>query len=221
MNVLVWVLFAMRQLCAYTLSGIAVLMLSVFMPFMPRLVWLSVCRLWARSWLWALGVRLKVRGQENLVGPAIFVGDHGSWLGFIALLALLPRDHSWISTHKFFSVPIWGAAFSGSGVLMLPRKPEAQNQELMRKRMRKRAPDWSIAVFLQDQNDVIVEVACSCRLPVVPIAVECGSSKTIMVRPCAVNIVVGTPLNTDAWSTDEVEAHGAELREAMQHTANG
>ena len=62
---------------------------AAFFPLLPQAARLAIIRLWSRTQLAVLGVRLEVEG-EIPSGPALLVANHVSWLDVLAISALRP-----------------------------------------------------------------------------------------------------------------------------------
>src|SRR5208283_2013832 len=71
-----------------------------------------VARTWGNVNLWASGVKVDIRGLENIDkhGPYIFASNHQGWFDIFAALGKLPIRFSWLAKAELFKVPILGVA---------------------------------------------------------------------------------------------------------------
>lgn len=83
------VLLAARRLLCLSACFCAGLAAGLLLGAASRDPRAAVARLWARSLLWALGVRLHVAGEAPR-GPALLVANHVSWLDVLAIAAVQP-----------------------------------------------------------------------------------------------------------------------------------
>ena len=79
-------------------------------------------RLWARTLLWAGGVRLHLHGAERVQrGEArIYVSNHVSWYDVFALAAVLPH-YKWIAKAELAKIPIFGRGARAAGMIFIER----------------------------------------------------------------------------------------------------
>jgi 1-acyl-sn-glycerol-3-phosphate acyltransferase len=79
-------------------------------------------RLWARSLLWAGGVRLHLHHPERVAHGAarIYVSNHVSWYDVFALAGILPR-YKWIAKAELLRIPIFGPAAKAAGMIFIER----------------------------------------------------------------------------------------------------
>jgi len=79
-------------------------------------------RLWAKSILWASGVKVEVKGVENLPSvPAIFMSNHQSAYDIFVLLAHLPVQFRWFAKKSLFQIPFMGWAMRLAGYIPVER----------------------------------------------------------------------------------------------------
>jgi 1-acyl-sn-glycerol-3-phosphate acyltransferase len=78
-------------------------------------------RWWSTLVLWALGVKVRVHGWENLgSGPHIFASNHISWFDVPALAKILPR-YKFVAKAELFKVPIFGRGMRAVGMIEIQR----------------------------------------------------------------------------------------------------
>ena len=78
---------------------------------------------WAKTILFMCGVRLNVKGSENIKNdtPYIFVSNHQSYFDIFALLAGLPVDFKFILKQELMRIPFLGATMKRAGYISIDR----------------------------------------------------------------------------------------------------
>ncbi len=84
---------------------------------------LHLAPLWSRVLLAAAGVRVEVRGADNLnpAGAPLFAANHQSNLDVPVLGAVLPHRVLWLAKRELFRVPVFGQALRGLGYIPVDR----------------------------------------------------------------------------------------------------
>jgi len=78
---------------------------------------------WAKSILWACGVRIEVKGLEHLdkQTPRIYMSNHQSYFDIFALLACLPVSFKFILKQELIRIPLFGFAIRKAGYIPIDR----------------------------------------------------------------------------------------------------
>jgi 1-acyl-sn-glycerol-3-phosphate acyltransferase len=103
--------------------GASVLIASLFrVPFRPGGIYERVARGWAKSVIWAAGVRVRVHGAERIAhdGSRVYVSNHASWFDIFALASSLP-SYTFIAKRELAKVPIFGPACRAIGIIFIDR----------------------------------------------------------------------------------------------------
>ncbi|MBN2060313.1 MAG: 1-acyl-sn-glycerol-3-phosphate acyltransferase [Deltaproteobacteria bacterium] len=81
-------------------------------------------RPWAKTILWVCGVKLVVRGLENLKydSPQIFMSNHQSFFDIFVLLAGLPVDFKFILKKELMKIPLFGTAMRRARYISIDRE---------------------------------------------------------------------------------------------------
>lgn len=79
---------------------------------------------WAKTILFICGVKLEVRGVENINSdiPRIYMSNHQSYFDIFALLVGLPVDFKFIMKKELMRIPILGTAMRRAGYISLDRE---------------------------------------------------------------------------------------------------
>ena len=196
----------------------------------PSRMWTLMARPWGRGTLFLLGVKLQIEGAENLRGPAVFVSNHQSLIDVVFMPAILPKTVRFVAKRELLLIPFWGWAFAAGGAVLIDRSRPRQAIEAMRRGLRRLPQGWSLIVFpegtrskdgqLRQFKKGAFHLAVETRMPVVPVGME-GARDIVppdgwLVHGGTVQVTVGQPISTAAWSFDSIDAHVAEGRAAVQ-----
>jgi 1-acyl-sn-glycerol-3-phosphate acyltransferase len=79
-------------------------------------------RWWSSAVLWAVGIKVRVHGMENVKKgePHIFASNHVSWFDVPALAKVLPR-YKFVAKAELFKVPIFGSGMRAAGMVEIQR----------------------------------------------------------------------------------------------------
>lgn len=83
---------------------------------------------WSREMLGALGLRVRVRGAENLRGwrAALVMSNHQSHFDVPVLFQVIPPSLRMVAKLELARVPLWGAAMRAGGIVFIDRADRAR-----------------------------------------------------------------------------------------------
>ncbi len=83
----------------------------------------AVIRIWAKSILWAAGIKVEVQGLENLGSekPAIYIANHQSLFDVLASVAAIPGTVRFIAKKELFRIPIFAQGMRIAGMIEIDR----------------------------------------------------------------------------------------------------
>lgn len=191
----------------------------------------KVARLWGRWILVAAGVRVKVRGSENLLQdrPQVIFCNHASYFDVFCLLAHLPVQFRWLAKEELFRIPLFGKAMEYGGYLPIDRSnPRRAHRSMVAAAERIRA-GTSIVIFpegtrspdgrLQEFKSGGAILAVRAQVPVVPVAIlgthQIMRKGTLRVSPRPVEIRVGPAIPTEGLSQRDRDALLERARQAI------
>ena len=91
-------------------------------PQGPNSIYARAVRLWARSIVFAAGVRVRVHGAERLrQSGAVFVANHVSWVDIFTLAGEVPWC-SFVAKAELRKIPLFGFAAATVGIVFLERE---------------------------------------------------------------------------------------------------
>jgi 1-acyl-sn-glycerol-3-phosphate acyltransferase len=175
---------------------------------------------WAKSILWASGVRVEAEGLEALEGnqPRVLVANHESWFDVFALCAVIPSAFRFVGKKELEKIPLLGPAWVGSGHLAIDRSDRNSAVDILREasaRMHEtgltiimfpegtRSEDQELKKFKKGSFVLAIQAQC----PVVPVGIE-GSGRimpkgSFRVTPGTIKVRVGTPISTDGMTAED------------------
>jgi 1-acyl-sn-glycerol-3-phosphate acyltransferase len=106
-------------------------------------------RLWAKSILWVSGIKVQVKGIENLdlKKPCVFMCNHQSNFDIFVLFSALPAQFRWIAKAELFKIPLFGRAMAGAGYISIERKDRRKAIQSLREAAEKIRAGVSVMIF--------------------------------------------------------------------------
>lgn len=179
------------------------------------------------------GSRFEIEGIENrnTLRPAIFISNHASTLDMWFGMWFCPYGGCGVAKKEIVKLPFFGQAYWLSGHLLLDRTHRDRAIHAMEKAAKvvreHRMSLWmwpegtrSLDGRLQSFKKGFVHLAIACRLPVVPVVVHHAHrhwpGKTFALWPGVIQGRVLPAIDTSRWSVESVDAHVAEVWEAVR-----
>lgn len=195
----------------------------------------GVMRTWARFCIWWLkltcNIRYEVRGLENIPDqPVIVFSKHQSTWETLFLPILTSRHQAWILKQELMWVPFFGWAMAaigtipivrGSGRTAIKRIIELGKHYMDRGSWVMVFPEGTRVAPGEEKRFGIggAMLAASTHAPVLPIAHNAGElwpRKGFLKYAGTVQVVIGTPIDTQGMKADNVNAVTEQwMREAM------
>lgn len=179
----------------------------------------SLGALWCRIILFLSGVKVYVRGMENIPRdrPVIFLSNHQGAFDIPVLQGYLPVQFRWVAKKSLFKIPVMGWAMRLAGYIGIEREHSKAAYRSIIEASRKIKNGTSILVFpegTRSQGDFILTfkrgaflLAAKSGVQVLPIAIR-GTRDILkrsgfFIRPEEVLLSIGRPI--EAKDTDEKE----------------
>jgi len=107
-------------LSTFFFSSIAIFV-GIFSPYSRASN--AVIRTWAKSCLWASGIKVEVKGLENLdpEKPGIYMANHQSSFDILASVAAIPGTVRFIAKKELFRIPIFAQGMRVAGMIEIDR----------------------------------------------------------------------------------------------------
>jgi 1-acyl-sn-glycerol-3-phosphate acyltransferase len=207
-----------------TVAGVLLLVLGTPAILVSRLAgrkhWLYPAALFgARNWLRLSGMKVRVKGRENLdpAQPYVFIANHRSYLDTAAVFYHLGRRIGLVAKKELLRVPIMGYGMGYCNILAIDRSNRERAIRTMREATDRLRSGISFAVFAEGKRAGRGELlpfkkggfymAVEGGVPIVPIAIKntdvLMGKGTGAARPGTIEMVILPPVATTGLSTDE------------------
>jgi 1-acyl-sn-glycerol-3-phosphate acyltransferase len=225
------IMLAVTALAATFVLGLMVIIAGLFgVKDRPGSIYDKVPRWWSIAVLWAVGVKIRVHGMENVSAkePRIFASNHVSWFDVPALASTLPRNR-FVAKAELFKVPIFGRAMRSAGMIEIQRdnrKAAFGAYEVAADRIR---DGNSVVVFpegtrghaypLRPFKKGPFVLAIAAGVPIVPIilhgSIEIMRKGSLLAHPGTIDIHLLEPVSTSSVDYDHREALMQTVRTRM------
>jgi 1-acyl-sn-glycerol-3-phosphate acyltransferase len=182
--------------------------------------WLYPAALWgARNWLRLSGMKIQVRGRENL-DPArtyVFIANHRSYLDTAAIFGHIGRRIGLLAKKELLRVPVMGYGMSYVNVMAIDRTNRESASKTVRAATDRLRSGVSFAIFAEGTRAGRGEflpfkkggfyMAMEAGVAIVPVAIKntdvlMGKGTGEAVRG-TIEMVILPPVETNGMSTDE------------------
>jgi 1-acyl-sn-glycerol-3-phosphate acyltransferase len=185
---------------------------------------------WARVLLLVLGVRVDVRGGENLpAGPAVYAANHGSALDIPILFGHLPVDFRIIHKRSLYLVPVLGWALYLAGHIGIDRANAFRARKSLDATAERIRGGTSVVTFPEGTRSPDAEVwrfkrgaflmALQAQVPVVPLSLagvkRVAPRGIFTLRPGTVLLKIHPPIPTAGVGAEAAESLAAEVRRVV------
>ena len=196
-----------------------------------RLVHFRCAVPWARMILRVCGIRVRVRGLENVDTdvPRIYMTNHQSFLDIFALLAFLPVDFKFILKQELMKLPVFGPAVRRAGYIGIERddpRKAVKSMNLAAERIKNgasvlifpegtRSPDGTLGSFKKGGFSLAVKSGCD----IVPVAID-GSCRiapkgSLRIKKGSFSLSVGRPISLEGSTKKDIPGLMERVRKAM------
>ena len=180
-------------------------------------------RSWARSVLFMVGVKLRVRGLDNFdPGRAyILTANHLSLFDVLVLLAGLPIQFRWMAKKEVFAIPLMGWAMTRVGYVSIDRENKEKAWAHLYQAKGKLEEGYSLMFFPEGTRSPDGEMkrfksgafvlALHAGVPVAPISIvgtrEIMPKRSVLFYPGTVDLVVSPPIEPEGFSLERKEEY--------------
>ncbi|RJR26300.1 MAG: 1-acyl-sn-glycerol-3-phosphate acyltransferase [Desulfobacteraceae bacterium] len=188
-------------------------------------------RPWSRIILWVSGIRVNVRGLENIdpLLPRIYMTNHQSYFDIFVLLAHLPVDFKFIMKQELMKIPLFGYATRRAGYIGITREDPRKAIASMNKAAEKIASGSSVLIFPEGtrSSDGILlpfkkggfTLAVKSGCDIVPVAVI-GSHRIVRkgsfkINKGSIELVFGKPIPVSGYSKRDIDALMEKVRDTI------
>ncbi|HEX7375370.1 MAG TPA: lysophospholipid acyltransferase family protein [Steroidobacteraceae bacterium] len=144
----------------YSLAALAALVTvaALLALLLPRLAWRRAStRQIARLWLSLAGIRLTVRGADQIPADScVLVANHSSYLDGVVMKAALPPRFSFVIKREASSMPIMGFLLRRIGSEFVDRHTRGGRQRDAKRVVRRAEQGHSLVFFPEGTFDAVV-----------------------------------------------------------------
>ncbi|MFO7577159.1 MAG: lysophospholipid acyltransferase family protein [Pelovirga sp.] len=188
---------------------------------------------WGRTCLWLAGLKLQVKGADNLpaAGPAIYVCNHQSNFDIPLLYAGLPLQFRWMAKQELFRVPLFGLAMKRSGYIPIDRSNRQKAMRSVAAAARRIQHGASVIIFpegtrsadgtLQPFKKGALMIAAKAGVPVIPMAIsgtyQVQPKGSLRINPAPLQLTILPPIATTDLKTADIAALTHQVHEQIAH----
>jgi 1-acyl-sn-glycerol-3-phosphate acyltransferase len=192
-----------------------------------------VGRFWGNLNLWAAGVKVRVKGFENLDRrhAYVFLSNHQSLFDIFTLLGKLRVQFRWLAKEELFRLFILGPAMRAAGYVPIDRTDRKKAVESLQQAAERVKNGTSIVIFpegTRSPDGVLQEfkkggflLAIKSQQSLVPIAIS-GSHHVLpkrgdyMIHPGVIDVTIDMPISTAGLTVKDNDALMQTVREAIR-----
>lgn len=186
-------------------------------------------RWWARSLLWAAGVKVILHGSETAGnGGRVYIGNHVSWFDIPVTLDVLPH-YGFIAKRELERIPLFGPAAKAVGVIYIDRGNRKAAFEAYEDAALKIRDGQSVVVFPEGTRGTEYALrpfkkgpfvlAISSQSPVVPMfiygTIAVNPRGHFRAGPGTVHVHLLEPISTKGMTYADRDALADRVRDAM------
>jgi len=189
----------------------------------------------ARSWSWLMLKTYRVRSQAvfdqrfTSFRPCVYVANHQSQFDVPALVVAMPADFRMVAKRELLYIPIFGWALWLAGFIFIDRTDREKAIRSLERAMRTLSRGISIVVFAEGTRSPDGRLlpfkkggfvmALKAGVPIVPVSIRGGRDVlpkgSLRVKPGAIEVVFGAPIQTSTYTLDTKEALIATVRDRI------
>jgi 1-acyl-sn-glycerol-3-phosphate acyltransferase len=226
-----WAPFAHLLWYTYTLV-VGVVSLLIFPFDRSGRLEQGCARWWCRLVTWTTFVQIHVRGSEQIRPDRayVFVANHASFLDVLALFASLPYPFRTMAKRELFWIPFIGWYMRMMGHFPIDRGNTRRAATTFRHVVARVKEGMSVAMFpegtrtqdgrMQAMGPGAFKIALMANAPIVPVAIRGTFALmprgTFMPKPGRIDVIVGAPIETTAYSAKTLPELIARTTAAIQ-----
>ncbi len=186
---------------------------------------------WVKVILWVCGVKVKVKGLENVDPdlPRIYMSNHQSYFDILAFFAGLPIDFKYILKKELMRIPLFGIAVRRGRHISIDRGNPRKAFESVQKAAEKiksgysvlifpegtRSPDGHMQPFKRGGFRLAIQSGCD----VVPLAISnshnIAAKGSLKVNKGVIAINIGKPISIKDYTKKDIDKLLVRVREAV------
>lgn len=174
---------------------------------------IRMARIWARSLLWIVGVKVEVEGLDNVRGieQCVWASNHVSYMDTPVMLGFIPVQFFFLAKSELFKIPFMGWHLQRAGHVSVPiEDPKASLRTLTQAAKLLKERGVAVLFFpeggrsesgeLQEFKDGAAYIAIKAQVPVIPMALigirDILPMNTLDFKRGTVKLRFGKPIST-------------------------
>ena len=195
-------------------------------------VFMRVAQSWGRQVLWLAGVKLAIRGKENVDSKTTYVvcANHQSQIDIPLLFYSLPVKIRFLAKRSLFFIPFFGWSLYLAGFIPVDRGNTSKAKRSIERGAKRIKKGPSLMVFPEGTRTHDGDIhkfksgafilAMRSQTPILPVAIQ-GSfdvipKSSLGIRPGPVKVVIGKPIPTQGLTMKEKESLLNNTQQAVQ-----
>ena len=230
-SIIITFLTYLFAIVTFFLGSTFVLFLVLFK--VPRVkAFASVSRVWAGAVLAVAGIKVEIKGIENVEfkGPKVIISNHQGNFDILILIAALPFNFRFLVKRQLFDVPFFGWYLRGRGDILVDRERGAKAAQTLKETSKLVEEGEPVLIFPEGTRSLdgavgqfkrgsLVLAIDSCA-KIVPIGIagsyDIQKRGNFLIKPSKVYINIGEPVSLGSVPQAEVSGELAvKLRDTV------
>lgn len=195
--------------------------IASILPEVRKTVPHIIARLWAKIIIWVTGVKVSIKGLENIDidYPYVYAMNHQSYFDIFAILSALPVQFKWMAKKQLFYIPFLGWAMRNCNYISVDRKTPKGAYKALKKALDFINQGYSIIIFpegTRSKDGYIgpfktggIVLALRSNKPIVPVTII-GTRHILpkggrFIRSGHVKVIIDKPIPTEGYKETEKE----------------
>jgi 1-acyl-sn-glycerol-3-phosphate acyltransferase len=186
---------------------------------------------WAKVALWISGVKVDVKGLENVDSevPRVYATNHQSYFDIFALFACLPVSFRFVLKQELMRIPVFGSAIKSAGHVAVDRTDHRKAVKSMDEAAEKMKRGASMLIFpegtrsedgrLQPFKNGGFRLALKAGVDVVPVAIinsrHIVPKGSLRINKGTFGLSIGKPIPVRDYSKKDVDKLMQRVRDAI------
>ncbi len=205
--------------------------LTSILPWTKRNVPHILARIWAKTIVWASGVKVKVIGLENIDPNKtyVFAANHQSQYDIFTLMGFLPIQFKWMAKQSLFYIPFVGWGIKACGHIPVKRESPKEAYKALLKAIKKIKEGYSIVIFPEGTRSETGRInefkgggmllALRTGVPIVPLTIV-GTRQILpkggkRIRKGKVAIIIDKPIVVSDYTDRDKQLLAERVREIV------
>ncbi len=212
---LIWVF--LNTVFFTAIFSIVAVIVGIFNPYSG---WTNgIIRTWARVILWVSGVKVRVKGLNN-IDPArnyIYMPNHQSAFDILACVVAIPGTVRFIAKKELFRIPVFAQGMRAVGMIPIDRGNSAEARATLQKALNRIKDGVSVIIFPEGTRSRDGKIrpfkkggfimAIQGRIPIVPTVIK-GSfdilkKKSLKIGHGVIEVRFLPPVDTSEWKFED------------------